>query len=1231
MAYSTKTVATIKNPSVSIEVKVYIRDSNRKWVDFSSRISSRQNLLSSIGNVTLSSEQRAGTRSFLSTITSIEMDNSDGFWTKPFPTNLTTTDGSTASFTSSYGGSRTALTNNWLRLTFVISDGSSVSENVGATYIIRGYKNQLMAGKTILKVESFDQALKRRDASIVKDGDTWYQNRSIDFLVRELLKLEFGAENSGDLPNTFQIQTDVSIENPDGERTLSIVGQTPAYTDTNGDGVADAFLERNLVCHAMVMAPSPANMSTGTPSDKLYLGCDNQFFMYDPDTDVYRLIDDTEIDSTYQIRGLWWSTQQKAVYGVAFTTPQNYSPESNILFFKYDGTAFTVYTPTGETTYLTKALSGVLTSRLPLNQVAAGTWLGVYSAQSIEGGENVSLPFTQNVQKGYALDAGFQVYTETDGEADDIFDNIAPNVLLADGVTSQTIRRGFFRMGSAFTDTATKHSSGITFSWGQRNLVSFYNDTFYFFAQIGSNTPASEEHPRFMKFSTATGAVSTVISPTNLVENSKNLYPLCITPTNDGNICYFGSIAWYEGNDANEKSLSYIHKITLSTGTITNYFTGSGSDSINGSLNYFTPIELMFDHATPSQVFASMFQRDIAFSGFGYSIWNIGLGTRTKYTQTISATPWYGFARGISDTSIMYAVRAGAGTLYSIIVSGGDAGNVNILDDGFPIVETDFFLSAGLVVDNQTTSGIDVVWGVSAPYYDEWTQEVRQTGKYLLFKYDTRILGKIELADFEGLSAWDALTLLAEVANCNMGFDVHGNFFFIKRGEINSTDDYTFSHDDYSPQVVEIDEDDGREEVFNYSTITPSFVKFEQPSYEALMVERVSGDEDADTANEDEVLLKQTDQKRKSVRIICVQEGNANCGDGLTGYPKFKYLVYETTISARLAEDIEASETDLTLGSVFGGTNDENGIHQDDYIIFTNPTDDSEEIRRIIGGSGGADSIIDPDDNIVYISSAIGFPLKRNDEITIQRRFRRSSTDNIGNRWSDDGITFVTATATSATHTFSSVRNLSVNTVVVIGSNERRITAINDATNSVTLDSSASLTSGETVKAYWSPDNSGEYFEIGGTDVWIKIDCGVNKALFKRGDSITITCPGLSIEKDEMSKQTAYDTTSVSIYGKKLYPTIENRFMTRKIAQIKAKEIVAEYKNAVMVLTISIPFSPYLNLITETGNKLTRVGVTSRKFFPTLPNHKVSGYIRKITHSTQAGQTALEIRGITPY
>ncbi len=647
-------------------------------------------------------------------------------------------------------------------------------------------------------------------------------------------------------------------------------------------------------------------------------------------------------------------------------------------------------------------------------------------------------------------------------------------------------------------------------------------------------------------------------------------------------------------------------------------------------ISYETPILI---NRFGSDLFISWYKRNELLNGFAYYISRLStISGGSTYSQTISATPWVGFARGVSDIGIMYAIRAGAGTLYRIDISGSGEGDVTILDDGFPIVETDFFLSSGLIVDTVTHSGVEVVWGVSAPYYDEFTQELRTAGKYLLFKYDTSILSKVELADFEGLSVWDALTLLAEVSNCNMGFDAYGNFFFIKRGTVNTSDDYSFSHGEYDSLVIDIDEEDGRDEIFNYAAITPSFVKFEQPSYEAFLVERVSDEETADTANEDEILLKQTDLKRKTIRMICIQEGNANCGDGQVGYPKFKYLIYDTLIHARLAEDIDASETDIILTSVFGGTDDDNGIQVNDYLVVTNPTDESEVVRRITGGAGGAGTGIDPDDNRITLSSAIGFALKTNDEVTIQKRFRRSSSDQTGNRWSDDGVTYVTTTTTGITHTVSSVTNLSIDTVIVIGSSvERRITTINEVTLQITVDSSCTMTNGDVIRAYFAPDNSSEYFEIGGTNTYIKIDSGTSRAAFKRGDSFTITCPGLKIEKDEMSKQVAYDTTSISRDGKHLYPTIENRFMTRKVAKIKAKEMVSEYKNAKQILTITLPFSPYLNLITETGNKLMRVGITSKAFFRVMKEHKVSGYIRSITHNMQNGFTTIEIRALTSY
>ena len=79
------------------EIKFYIQDKNKRWVDFSNRLGQAGNRLKGISTISHKTESKTYGGVILSSISSVTMDNSDGFWDNPDEwQNLRTIDGYTA-------------------------------------------------------------------------------------------------------------------------------------------------------------------------------------------------------------------------------------------------------------------------------------------------------------------------------------------------------------------------------------------------------------------------------------------------------------------------------------------------------------------------------------------------------------------------------------------------------------------------------------------------------------------------------------------------------------------------------------------------------------------------------------------------------------------------------------------------------------------------------------------------------------------------------------------------------------------------------------------------------------------------------------------------------------------------------------------------------------------------------------------------------------------------------
>ena len=122
------------------------------------------------------------------------------------------------------------------------------------------------------------------------------------------------------MPASFDVPSRIDLSTFDSSQTLSVIGQPPQETDTDGDGVSDIFYERNLKTRAMCIAPSSILPATsGDAKDALYLGCDEQIYKYTPSTDLYtELTQVSDLGPGFYIRYLWHNSLDGYIYGIAY-------------------------------------------------------------------------------------------------------------------------------------------------------------------------------------------------------------------------------------------------------------------------------------------------------------------------------------------------------------------------------------------------------------------------------------------------------------------------------------------------------------------------------------------------------------------------------------------------------------------------------------------------------------------------------------------------------------------------------------------------------------------------------------------------------------------------------------------------------------------------------------------------------------------------------------------------
>lgn len=215
------------DPVVGKMLKIFIKDDNNEWVDFSDRFEQKGvDKLADYGQFKHASEKKGGLPIVESTIGSLILDNGDGFFDGRV-TGLTTDLGNTASFeTSSDEGIETSWRRREVKFEshLTLIDDTIIVRNLGI-FLIKEIDSSFTAKRASVSIvlESKMNLLKRTDAAVVKDGMQWYRNRSIDFLVKELLKTQFSDENN-ELPDSFYVNSQISLPVP------SDIGDGIAYS-----------------------------------------------------------------------------------------------------------------------------------------------------------------------------------------------------------------------------------------------------------------------------------------------------------------------------------------------------------------------------------------------------------------------------------------------------------------------------------------------------------------------------------------------------------------------------------------------------------------------------------------------------------------------------------------------------------------------------------------------------------------------------------------------------------------------------------------------------------------------------------------------------------------------------------------------------------------------------------------------------------------------------------------
>lgn len=1257
------------------ELKCYIEDTNGRWVDFSDK-SRRYGLdvLKSVGAITNTVETELGNA--VSTIQNVIFDNSSGVFNRPFSSSLKAVDGSTASFDTSYGKKKPVLKGRKLKLSVlirvpndvwdtVVDRGSldTVQEEPLGVFIIDRVTPSVGKKEATARVTSLDGKLQEKDCAKVRNGYSWYTNRSVSFLMEKILESEFGT-----LPAAYNIDKSPYMATLDGSLFVSNLGRPPLWDGTNWIDASD---------YARVLCVANVN-STGL---RLYLGIGTELWSYNWSTGAYTLIG--SVAAGYYIKFLAYdSVSQRLVIGAW---------EDEYLFADWhtlrpEGWLGRVYTWTGSGSFTLSismpifsfsyiALWGHQTDDFgaPYSGWRGCTFGSYVGGVSGGGRENFVIPFPQDVQMNGDLPAtryaeiwikplsvitGLNIPSGTGCDLGTTISNTyRQNMWNANGQFFGTLNGAatcavFFRTSST---TATDNSmnqcviyhvgqpyqmwlgSPVSSYSNERLCLSWCSDALHdvidynIFACSGSSGwggPPPQVRLRWVRPSTGVGGVF------DMLTELTDCIPLCVTEDTRRGLSITYWLKQYD-NMFGQSTMSILHH-TLQSNTYPPAHWSIPTVVTNGGTQQYweyLPIAIQYlrygASSTTDRLVIVFFNRvraiyQVALTTIALSseVQNASGNLYTKATKYFTATsPIVGLTYDEVDQCVYFYVT-GEGRMYKITA----AGVVTSLNS-FPANGNEFGLLAGLAVDQTHTAGVPNIFGVTSPTDKLECFAAYQTGKYQLFRVSPYVSDIIEYADFTDLSKMEALKLLAQSRDGVTFFDRDGNFHYIPRVYTSATATYTFGRSPFT-QLKGLEFDDGANWVYNYIRVETYDTSMETPGTEALTL--LTRSVSSGMANLNNVtfvgyLLEQRNTLTQKVFAYCVTGGKTDDGKSL-----WKYTVVGFEIEAMVGSDVSSSATTAQLLSVFGGDNVEDGVHTGDFISAENPTTGATVTRGI--------TVVNESTDQITLSSAFGFLVKARTPVRISRRNRPQATW-VPTRWSDEGITFVdiTASAGASSVALNKNRDVSVGTVLRFGSSTilYRVTAVDSGGRYVNFTPvlAEAAAYGQTVYAFYSP-SAADGMEIGGTGVFVKWlgGSGVENTDYNKtfiaGDRLEIDCPGLKLDKQKAGTQLFVNTASISANDKKELP-IDNRFMPRAIAEEIGRRLLYYYSNMKYQVKVTVPNVPYIDLVTD--GAWTRIDLVNEEMFPTSRGFKEQFVIRSMSFDPKSGMTTFDLAGIEKY
>lgn len=295
----------LESKSISYNLKFFIQDNGGNWVDFTDFAQYKgRNQLRKLGSISYSVERIRG--QLQQRISSVMLDNPNGFWDRPFPNNLVPSYDSqwrplpsagNAQFTTTPGGKESIIYRHKAAVRIeIMATGERVPvvHTVGV-FLIDGLETNTSDQSATMTFAPLSAPLVEASAEKLKKGSAWYQDASVDFLVRRLLGDTYKDPNTMELPPQYDISVPPSVSSPitgiEGWEASRL--GTPLAKTISHSGLTTEWRDEKFAIRAMCMWEYSTGTITADPTSQSITGSSTLWNATPSDQTKFIRVDDT--------------------------------------------------------------------------------------------------------------------------------------------------------------------------------------------------------------------------------------------------------------------------------------------------------------------------------------------------------------------------------------------------------------------------------------------------------------------------------------------------------------------------------------------------------------------------------------------------------------------------------------------------------------------------------------------------------------------------------------------------------------------------------------------------------------------------------------------------------------------------------------------------------------------------------------------------------------------------